>query len=46
MYDNPKAFVMCVYKPDRALCHREGTKGAPSLDRCVSTCANIARTDH
>ncbi|MEV7384302.1 hypothetical protein [Streptomyces lydicus] len=46
VYDNPNAFVMCVYKPDKALCHREGTKDAPSLDRCVSTCANIARTDH
>lgn len=46
VYDNPNTFVMCVYKPDKALCHREGTKDAPSLDRCVSTCANIARTDH
>ncbi|WP_327128859.1 hypothetical protein [Streptomyces sp. NBC_01727] len=35
---------MCVYKRDKALCHR-GTKDTPSLDRCVPTCANIARTD-
>jgi len=37
---------MSVYKADRALCRREGTKSAPSLDRCVSTYANIARPDH
>ncbi|WP_393071716.1 hypothetical protein [Streptomyces sp. LN704] len=35
---------MCVYKRDKALCHR-GTKDAPSLARCVPTRANIARTD-
>ncbi|MFD5720920.1 integrase [Streptomyces sp. NPDC127036] len=46
VYDNPNALLMCVYKADKALCQREGTKNAPSLDRCVSTCANIARTDH
>ncbi|MFI5966668.1 integrase [Streptomyces asoensis] len=46
VYDNPNALLMCVYKADKALCRREGTKSAPSLDRCVSTCANIARTDH
>ncbi|MER5276749.1 hypothetical protein ABT025_13440 [Streptomyces sp. NPDC002809] len=35
---------MCVYKRDKALRHR-GIKDTPSLDRCVPTCANIARTD-
>ncbi|MFE9476775.1 hypothetical protein [Streptomyces griseofuscus] len=44
VYDNPHTLLMCVYKRDKALCHR-GTKDTPSLDRCVSTCANIARTD-
>ncbi|CAM5310318.1 hypothetical protein [Streptomyces abikoensis] len=36
---------MCVYNRDRALCHRDDTKETPSLDRCVSSCGNIARTD-
>lgn len=44
VYDNPNTLLMCVYKRDKALCHR-GTKDTPSLDRCVPTCANIARTD-
>ncbi|MER7693749.1 hypothetical protein [Streptomyces sp. NPDC097610] len=35
---------MCVYKRDKALCHR-GLKDTPSLDQCVPSCANIARTD-
>lgn len=46
VHDNPHAFLMCVYKRDKALCHRDGSKDTPSLDRCVSTCANIARTVH
>ncbi|MGW2725509.1 hypothetical protein [Streptomyces sp. NPDC001492] len=45
VYDNPNSLLMCVYKADKALCRREGTKSVPSLDRCVNTCANIARTD-
>jgi hypothetical protein len=44
VYDNPNTLLMCVYKREKALCHR-GIKDTPSLDRCVSTCANIARTD-
>ncbi len=44
VYDNPNTLLMCVYKRDKALCHR-GTTDTPSLDRCVPTCANIARTD-
>jgi integrase len=46
VHDNPHAMLTCVFKREKALCHREGTKDTPSLDRCVSTCANIARTDH
>jgi hypothetical protein len=45
IYDNPHALVLCHYKRDRALCHREGVKDAPSLDHCVPGCGNIARTD-
>ncbi|MEU9305220.1 integrase [Streptomyces sp. NPDC048269] len=46
VYDNPNTLLMCVYNRDRALCHRDTDNSAPSLDRCVSSCANIARTDH
>ncbi|PAU44706.1 integrase [Streptomyces albireticuli] len=46
VYDNPHALLMCVYKPDKALCRRDTTTKTPTLDDCVSTCANIARTDH
>lgn len=45
VHDNPHAYLMCVYNRDKALCHRLGTGDAPTLDRCVSSCANIARTD-
>ncbi|MEU3125667.1 integrase [Streptomyces sp. NPDC047726] len=45
VYDNPHAFVMCVYDRDRALCHRLDTTHSPSLDRCRPSCTNIARTD-
>ncbi|WP_246111715.1 hypothetical protein [Streptomyces hawaiiensis] len=44
VYDNPHTLLMCVYKRDKALCHR-GLKDTPSLDRCVPVCENIARTD-
>ncbi|TJZ95668.1 integrase [Actinacidiphila oryziradicis] len=46
VHDNPHAFLMCVYNRDKALCHRLDTRDTPTLNRCVSTCANIARTDH
>ncbi|MFE9367874.1 integrase [Streptomyces sp. NPDC006978] len=46
VYDNPNTLLMCVYNRDRALCHRDTDAPSPSLDRCVSSCANIARTDH
>jgi integrase len=45
IYDNPRALVLCHYKRDRALCHRDDVKDTPSLDHCVPGCANIARTD-
>ncbi|RFC76531.1 hypothetical protein [Streptomyces sp. AcE210] len=44
VYDNPNTLLMCAYKRDKALCHR-GIRDTPSLDRCLPTCANIARTD-
>jgi hypothetical protein len=45
IYDNPHALLLCHYKRDRALCHRDGIKDTPSLDHCVPVCGNIARTD-
>jgi integrase len=45
IYDNPHALVLCHYKRERALCHRDGVKDTPSLDHCVPGCGNIARTD-
>ncbi|WP_079158487.1 hypothetical protein [Streptomyces caniscabiei] len=44
VYDNPHTLLTCVYKREKALCHR-GLKDTPSLDQCVPACANIARTD-
>jgi hypothetical protein len=38
------ALVICHYKRDKALCHRDGVRDTPSLDRCVPGCGNIART--
>jgi hypothetical protein len=45
IYDNPHALVLCHYKRDRALCHKDGARDTPSLDPCVPGCVNIARTD-
>lgn len=45
VYDNPSAMLMCVYKPDRALCNRVTNRESPRLDQCVSSCSNIARLD-
>ncbi|MEV6825563.1 integrase [Amycolatopsis sp. NPDC051102] len=47
VFDNPDAYLTCNYNPAKALCHpdRSGTRDTPSLDRCVASCANIARTD-
>ncbi|WP_406407355.1 hypothetical protein OG923_03835 [Streptomyces halstedii] len=46
VYDNQRSFLMCVYNRERALCRRLDSDDAPRLDRCRSSCANIARTDH
>ncbi|UQI49854.1 integrase (plasmid) [Streptomyces sp. HU2014] len=46
VHDNPNAFLTCVYNPDKALCRLRASQATPNLDRCVSACANIARTDH
>ncbi|MGW7427515.1 hypothetical protein ACWGJB_47515 [Streptomyces sp. NPDC054813] len=46
VYDNPRAFLMCVYDRDRALCHRLDVSDTPRLDRRQPSCANVARTDH
>jgi hypothetical protein len=45
IYDNPRALVICHYKRDKALCHRDGVRDTPSLDHCVPGCGNISRTD-
>ncbi|MGH3159240.1 MAG: hypothetical protein ACRDNF_22065 [Streptosporangiaceae bacterium] len=48
VHDNPQAFLACNYDPAKALCHPGRASGPasghPSLDRCNSACANIART--
>ncbi|WP_329543499.1 hypothetical protein OG548_00895 [Streptomyces sp. NBC_01356] len=36
VYDNSSTLLMCVYKRDKALCHR-GIKDTPSLDQCIPT---------
>jgi hypothetical protein len=46
IYDNPQALLLCHYKRDQALCHREDARDTPSLHRCVPGCANMIRTDH
>lgn len=46
LFDNPHALLLCHYKRDRALCHRDSAKDTPSLDHCVAECGNIIRTDH
>ncbi|WP_432140048.1 integrase [Streptomyces sp. bgisy154] len=45
IFDNPQALLLCHYKRDQALCHRDGIKDTPSLDHCVPGCGNIVRTD-
>ncbi|GAB3009916.1 hypothetical protein GCM10023080_090150 [Streptomyces pseudoechinosporeus] len=47
VHDNPRAYLMCVYNREKALCHRlADRRDAPTLDRCQPTCANVTRTDH
>ncbi|NUL03312.1 integrase [Streptomyces lunaelactis] len=45
LYDNPQALLLCHYRREQALCHRDGVKDAPSLNHCVEGCGNIVRTD-
>lgn len=45
IYDNPQALLLCRYKPDRALCQRDGIKDAPKLEACDPRCGNVIRTD-
>ncbi|MGT2530691.1 hypothetical protein ACU4GG_29170 [Streptomyces nojiriensis] len=45
IFDNPQALLLCHYKRDLALCHRDGIKDTPSLDHCVPGCGNAVRTD-
>ncbi|MER5783980.1 integrase [Streptomyces mobaraensis] len=45
IFDNPQALLLCHYKREQALCHRDGIKDTPSLDHCVPGCGNIVRTD-
>ncbi|MGW6941162.1 integrase [Streptomyces xanthophaeus] len=45
LFDNPQALLLCHYKREQALCHRDGVKDTPTLDHCVPACGNIIRTD-
>src|SRR5262249_7850140 len=48
-FENASAYLTCNYDPAKALCNPDNgptsRSGAPSLDRCQSSCPNIARTD-
>jgi hypothetical protein len=47
VFENQRAFLLCNYARDKALCHTSRANvDTPSLDRCQPRCANIARTDH
>ncbi|RSN53992.1 integrase [Streptomyces sp. WAC 04229] len=47
VHENQHSYLMCIYDPDKALCHRLGPRPqAPTLERCQPGCANIVRTDH
>jgi hypothetical protein len=49
VFENASAYVTCNYDPTKALCNPDNGPAnrscAPSLDRCQSSCPNIARTD-
>ncbi len=45
IYDSPQAILLCRYKRERALCHRDEIKDTPGLDHCVPGCGNMIRTD-
>lgn len=47
VFENQRAFLLCNYARDKALCNPGRAKtDTPSLDRCQPRCANVARTDH
>jgi integrase len=49
VHDSPRGYAICVYDPDKAACHPQNASGSerrsPNIDRCKSSCANVARTD-
>jgi hypothetical protein len=45
LYENPNAFLLCRYRREQALCHRQGAADSPSLDRCSPSRGNVVRTD-
>jgi hypothetical protein len=49
VFENASAYLTCNYDPAKALCNPDNgstsRSRAPSLDRCQSSCPNIARTD-
>ncbi|WP_344656727.1 integrase [Catenulispora subtropica] len=46
VFENKKAYLTCNWDRSKALCEIGRAKSdVPSLDRCQSSCANIARTD-
>jgi integrase len=50
VFENKSAYLTCNYDPSKALCNPDNGPAnrshTPSLDRCQSSCPNIARTDH
>ncbi|MFC6154911.1 hypothetical protein [Nocardioides yefusunii] len=44
VFDNRRAFSLCVYNPSTALCSPQSPDGPDTL-RCKSNCPNHARTD-
>ncbi|GAA2733813.1 hypothetical protein [Actinocorallia aurantiaca] len=46
VFENKQAYLFCNWDRSKALCEvGRSASDAPSLDRCQSACANIARTD-
>ncbi|MCW2630817.1 hypothetical protein [Mycobacterium sp.] len=49
VFENTSAYLTCNYDPTKALCNPDNGPAnrthTPSLDRCQSSCPNIARTD-
>ncbi|KOG66694.1 hypothetical protein ADK76_01365 [Streptomyces griseoflavus] len=45
LYDNPDAFLICVFKHDNALCEPDPGATAPRQYACQMGCGNAVRTD-